>query len=466
MDTLSGQDKFLYNSDGFHVIIPNPTSDGQPYLLYDRVRVTDLRPHVLPEPRFTRGGHLSSHQPEPVEEQPYTFYLAQLIHYGLEFEWSKGAAKLSLAKAIENGSLRVPPLILHLEKYLRQLWEEKPRDAIRVGDTPVEESPDVIEGYISPETEDTDWTSEEVWDELVDKSDDEDVTNEEDGEGTEERKYEITEDDEDYDGDLAVRPTHQQREVSEDTSLTDEELGSDSRVGNVDKDTDPSSSPNGTEAEEDDATSMIPGQPELSEEEDLDADATLKTFLQSKTVTSTAPRSSKPAGTVLRVSDDIQPKPNVITNPFLIPGESSRVLGTKRKYVPPKKSISQISVVITTSDSQVSKSPRPRPEAATGDEIGQQIDACSSSRKFYEEITASKVTKRSKTTAGPRSGNQSRAPFQSTVSKVPKTARELNGVLHGQYSHGVGSNYGDNHADDSEWAEWDRPVAKHRKSKY
>lgn len=430
MDTLSGQDKFLYNSDGFQVIVPNPASDVQPYLLYDRVRVTDLRPYVLPEPRFTRGGHLSSHQPEPVEEQPYTFYLAQLVHYGLEFEWSRDAAKLSLAKAIQDGSLRVPPSIMHLERRLKQLWEGKSGDTILVGNSAIEESSDEVEGYISSETEDIDWVSEDVGYESADKGDNEDITNKSGGHEIEEQEDNITQ---------------------------------------VEKDVDRIDGENGTE-DDDGATPILPLHQELSEEEDLDAIATLEKFVPNRTATSTASLPSEPDGTALRISPRIQPQRNlrrIPKNPFLIPGESSRVLGAKRKYVPPKKPTSEISVVITTSDGRASRSLGHRSKAGTGDEVGIQIDTRSPSREFYEESGTSEVTMggQASSVTGSRSGNHFRAPFQDTASKVPKTARELNGVLHGQYSRGLENNYGDNPVDDSEWAGWDRPVAKHQKLK-
>lgn len=116
MDSFSQRDRFVWRDNEFQVIIPNGTRTA----CYPRASPSYLKALLIPQLRLTRGGNISLHQPTPPPPQPYEFYLAQLIHYGLDFHFDIEAAQRALEIQLRLGRLRVPPGLVKLEKDLRR----------------------------------------------------------------------------------------------------------------------------------------------------------------------------------------------------------------------------------------------------------------------------------------------------------------------------------------------------------
>jgi len=87
--------------------------------------VSHLKSLLMPQLRLTRAGNISSRQPTPPPPQPYDFYLAQLIHYGLDFHFEIEAAQRALEIEIRLAKLTVPPGLLNLEKELKKAHERE-----------------------------------------------------------------------------------------------------------------------------------------------------------------------------------------------------------------------------------------------------------------------------------------------------------------------------------------------------
>lgn len=118
MESFSQRERFVWH-DAFTVIIPN----GSRTAYHPRASQSQLKALLTPQLRLTRGGNISSHQPGPPSAQPYDFYLAQLIHYGLDFHFGIDKAKRALEIEIILGRLCVPPGLMALEKELRAAHE-------------------------------------------------------------------------------------------------------------------------------------------------------------------------------------------------------------------------------------------------------------------------------------------------------------------------------------------------------
>ncbi|KAL9110944.1 MAG: hypothetical protein Q9227_004559 [Pyrenula ochraceoflavens] len=151
-DSFRSRSRFLYSpTRGLLVRIPTP-GVATPMLTFDyfnrpiiptimaphgnfehfpRVETRELRNLVMWEPQRTRSGAIRDAEyqnPPPDQELPFTFYLAQCIHYGLEFNILQGrdGAKMAIMKAISarNGHpLLVPQEVKYLERRLRKRYE-------------------------------------------------------------------------------------------------------------------------------------------------------------------------------------------------------------------------------------------------------------------------------------------------------------------------------------------------------
>jgi hypothetical protein len=122
MDSFSQRERFVWMGDTFNVMIPN----GSRTAYHPRASVAQLKALLIPEIRLTRAGNISTHQPTPPPPQPYDFYLAQLVHYGLDFHFDSESAQRDLEIQIRLGRLQVPPSLLELEKELRRahVWKQ------------------------------------------------------------------------------------------------------------------------------------------------------------------------------------------------------------------------------------------------------------------------------------------------------------------------------------------------------
>ncbi len=121
MDSFSQPERFIWHEGVFAVIIPNGTRTAY----HPRASLSYLRTLLIPQLRLTRAGNISSHQPPPPPARPYDFYLAQLIHYGLDFHFETESAQRALEIQIRLERLHVPPGLMRLERELRREHERK-----------------------------------------------------------------------------------------------------------------------------------------------------------------------------------------------------------------------------------------------------------------------------------------------------------------------------------------------------
>jgi hypothetical protein len=125
MDSFSQRERFVWMGDAFTVMIPN----GSRTSYYARASLLQLKALLTPQLRLTRAGNISTHQPTPPAPQPYEFYLAQLIHYGLDFHFDSESAQRDLEIRIRLERLQVPAGLLELEKELKRAHEWKQNEA-------------------------------------------------------------------------------------------------------------------------------------------------------------------------------------------------------------------------------------------------------------------------------------------------------------------------------------------------
>lgn len=106
---------FKYTTDDFWVEI-----DHHRHRRCDPTRLYKLLTYVDPGPAYTKKGTLRVHQPVPHKDETESFYIAQLLHYGLKHLKSKQAAKKALLAAYENqgSNLTVPDNVYKIERDL------------------------------------------------------------------------------------------------------------------------------------------------------------------------------------------------------------------------------------------------------------------------------------------------------------------------------------------------------------
>jgi hypothetical protein len=70
LTSFSSEDRFSYSIEGgFRVAIPRVS--GWDY--HRRANVSELKAHLLPDIKITRGGHVSKHQPQRPSERDYRY---------------------------------------------------------------------------------------------------------------------------------------------------------------------------------------------------------------------------------------------------------------------------------------------------------------------------------------------------------------------------------------------------------
>lgn len=117
MDSFSHYSNFSYDEQkgGFLVEVPVPPGRGKvpratPAILKDQVEV-DIK--------LTRGGSCATCQPRRPHKQCYSWWLGQLIHYGLQLEMSADEAKQVVKNAMVQGNLKVPVHLKKMEQSMR-----------------------------------------------------------------------------------------------------------------------------------------------------------------------------------------------------------------------------------------------------------------------------------------------------------------------------------------------------------
>jgi hypothetical protein len=125
MASFSQPERFTWHDNAFTVMIPN----GNRTAYHARASQSDLRALLMPQLRLTRGGNISQHQPDPPAPQPYDFYLAQLIHYGLDFHFEIEMAQRALEIELRLGRLRIPPSLQNLERELERAHKRAQKKA-------------------------------------------------------------------------------------------------------------------------------------------------------------------------------------------------------------------------------------------------------------------------------------------------------------------------------------------------
>ena len=116
MDSFSSRDRFIWHNNTFSVMIPKANLS----LLHARASPAQLKALLAPEVRRTRAGNVSNIQLEWPSKPPYDFWLAQLVHYGLDFHFDIEAAKRAVEVELRLRRLQVPKALADLERELRE----------------------------------------------------------------------------------------------------------------------------------------------------------------------------------------------------------------------------------------------------------------------------------------------------------------------------------------------------------
>ena len=116
MDGFSHYQNFSYEDrKGFVVEVPIPPGLGK----IPRATFAVLKDQVEVNISLTRGGNLLTHQPKRPLEECYSWWLGQLIHYGLELGLSVDEAKFLVKTAMVQGTLKVPEHLKKMEQRMR-----------------------------------------------------------------------------------------------------------------------------------------------------------------------------------------------------------------------------------------------------------------------------------------------------------------------------------------------------------
>lgn len=98
-------------------------------------RLFMLLTYTPPPPVLTKAGDVAKRQPPPHKDEPWHFYCAQLLHYGLKPLKTKAAAKNHLLAAFGTGrDLAVPEWIIQLKAELQEEYavaDSKAREQLR-----------------------------------------------------------------------------------------------------------------------------------------------------------------------------------------------------------------------------------------------------------------------------------------------------------------------------------------------
>jgi hypothetical protein len=117
MESFSHYSNFSYDDKkGFVVEVPLAAIYSAKV---PRATPIALREHVEVRIRLTRGRSCSTHQPGRPLEECYSWWLGQLIHYGLPLELSADEAKYAVKTAMIRGDLKVPDILKKMEQRMR-----------------------------------------------------------------------------------------------------------------------------------------------------------------------------------------------------------------------------------------------------------------------------------------------------------------------------------------------------------
>jgi hypothetical protein len=178
LTSFSSEERFSYSTDGgFRVAIPRITE----WVYHPRAKISELKAYLFADLKLTRGGRLSQYQPERPVEQDYRYlrdaskthhttlisllhswWLGQLIHYGLELQFTKNEAKLALRNALISAQISVPDRLLQLERDMRRSCNRRKREerskhvaAIYTSTLPVARSPQTVNESASASNDST-----------------------------------------------------------------------------------------------------------------------------------------------------------------------------------------------------------------------------------------------------------------------------------------------------------------------
>lgn len=117
MESFGHYENFSYDEEkgDFLVEVPVPPGRGK----IPRATPAILKDHLEVDIKVTRGGNCSTRQPSRPLEECYSWWLAQLIHYGLCLELSADEAKQVVKSAIVSGALKVPAHLRKMEQSMR-----------------------------------------------------------------------------------------------------------------------------------------------------------------------------------------------------------------------------------------------------------------------------------------------------------------------------------------------------------
>lgn len=116
MESFSHYTKFSYDEKkGFVVEVPVA---GDRHGQVPRASLPTLREHVEPH-TLTRGGNYSTRQWQRPLEECYSWWLGQLIHYGLPLKLSAYEAKDIIKTALLREELKVPTILKQMEQRMR-----------------------------------------------------------------------------------------------------------------------------------------------------------------------------------------------------------------------------------------------------------------------------------------------------------------------------------------------------------
>jgi hypothetical protein len=100
------------------------TLEGRYYPRADPQRLYSLLTWVDKGPVLTKKGVPRKRQPPPHKDETDTYYIAQLMHFGLKPLKTKAAAKKALLAAFGDGQdIKVPEQLQNLEVELSTLWD-------------------------------------------------------------------------------------------------------------------------------------------------------------------------------------------------------------------------------------------------------------------------------------------------------------------------------------------------------
>ena len=128
MDSFSHYENFSYDETNGHFLIEVPVPPGRGRV--PRAEPAILKNHVEVDFDLSRSGSRASKPGRPLEEC-YSWWLAQLIHYGLPLVLSADEAKQVVKSAILSSTLKVPAHLKKMEQRMRNASKRRAREKVR-----------------------------------------------------------------------------------------------------------------------------------------------------------------------------------------------------------------------------------------------------------------------------------------------------------------------------------------------